>query len=40
MRQIKYLQSHGGSGLHGLSVQRQAVRDAIRAISPRVEGIV
>ena len=36
-RQKKYLQSHGGSGLHKVSVELQAVQDQIRSVVARLE---
>lgn len=37
LRERKYLQAHGGAGLHKLSVELQAVLDAIRAVVARLE---
>jgi len=38
LRQKRYLQAHGGPGLHQLSVELQAVLEAIRTIVARIEG--
>jgi DNA primase len=37
-REKKYLQTHGGTGLHKLSVELQAVQNAIRAVGARLQG--
>jgi DNA primase len=37
-REKKYLQAHGGTGLHKLSVELQAVQDAIRSVGSRLQG--
>ena len=36
-RHRRYLQTHGGPGLHKISVELQAVQDAIRAVVARIE---
>ncbi len=40
MRQKRYLQSHGGPGLHAVARELQSVLEEIRAVGARIQAPV